>query len=183
MPFRFNKRPVLLLEVVIALMLVALCVVPLLAPQAYILYRQQRFLKEVDLDHLVNLLYADIVVRLYRNDIPWNNIIEGTEFQIDPDTLRRINFDQYLPYKGVYRFAIKRQKPQKKESPFTIYLLNLDFYFTPTDVKSPSKVLKYHYEVFLIRYLETGETEILESDTEIPEEEEEPVDSEEAPKT
>jgi len=165
-----NKRYALLLEVVIALALVALCVIPLLAPQAFILYRQQRFMNEIDLDHLVNLLYADIILHLYKNEIPWNNLMNSTQYEVDSTMLKRVGSNKNIPFKGIYQFKEKKHKP-KKESPYTIYLFDLDFNFSREDPKADAKPLVYHYEIFLIRYLETGEVEILESDEPEPEEE------------
>ena len=166
---RITVRHFLLLEVVIALMLVALTVIPLLAPQAYILYRQKTFMQEVDLDHLVNLLYADVVVHLYKGQIPWTDIINSTEFEVDDTQLKQVGFDKQLNFKGTYKFTKEKQKP-KKESPYTIYLFNLDFHFSPKDAKASKKTFDYHYNLFLLRYLEEGGTEIQESDLEQPEE-------------
>lgn len=165
-----NKRYVLLLEVVIALALVALSVIPLLAPQAFILYRQQRLMNEIHLDHIVNLLYADIILQLYKNDILWNDLVNSTPHEVDSTTLKRVGYDKNIPFKGFYQFKEKKHKP-KKESPYTIHLFDLDFVFSRDDPKTDPNPLTYHYEIFLIRFLETGEVEIVESDE--PEREEE----------
>jgi hypothetical protein len=165
-----SKRPVLLLEVVIALALVALCVIPLLAPQAIILSRQQRFMNEIDLDHLVNLLYADIILQLYKNEISWNTLMNNIQYEVDSIILNRVGFNKNIPFKGIYQFKEKKHKP-KKESSYSIHLFDLDFKFSREDPKTDVKALTYHYDIFLIRYLESGELEILESDEPEPEEE------------
>ena len=165
-----NKRHVFLLEVVIALALVAICVIPLLAPQAFILYRQQRLMDEVQLDHLVNLLYGDILLQLYKNEIPWNNLMNSIQYEVDSTMLKQVGINKNIPFKGFYQFKEKKHKP-KKESPYTIHLFDLDFRFSRDDPKTDANPLTYHYEIFLIRFLETGEVEILESDEPEPQEE------------
>lgn len=182
-----QKRYTLLLEVIIALMLVALCVIPLLVPHVYLLKQQQRFLDEVELDNMVNLLYSDVIVRLYANEIPWGDISSrrgdktGTVFEINDDMIAKAGYNKFLPFKGTYWFEEEKRKP-KKEGPFTYYLLNLYFKFSYENPKITKEPLVYKYNVFLLRNLADEPAEISESDEEEMEEEDENSDQEEMKK-
>lgn len=156
---KVNKRHVLLLEVLIAFALIVMCIIPLLYPHTFILKEQKQFIHRIELDHVVNLLLADITERLYLNEIPWNDIANKTVFQIEETELRRINYSRSLPFKGSYQFGETIHKP-KGEAAYSLYLLTLDITFTP---EPPSKHKKeeyvYHYDIFLVRDLGTaGET-------------------------
>jgi len=151
----------LLLEVLIAFLLIAMCLLPLLYPHTFILTSQRRFIDEVELDHKVNLQYADIVKALYRNDISWEAIMSRVEFPIDTT----------LPYKGSYHFGKRRrQKPNKDDASYTLYLLPLEMTFVPKKGGTP---LCFHYDLFVIRDLGEGPLpQGEESDAEEGEEEE-----------
>lgn len=92
-----RKRHFLLLEVMIAFALIVMCILPLIYPHTFILTSQRKFIHKVDLDHQVNRIYADIVERLYRNGIPWNDIISGTEFEVNDLLLQRLKLEKKTP--------------------------------------------------------------------------------------
>jgi hypothetical protein len=162
MRLKVNKRHFLLLEVLIAFILIVVCMLPLITPHTFILTEQKKFMQQLEVDHLVNLVYADIVERLYRNEIPWNSIINGSVFEIDDFILQRIRYDKKLPYKGTYQFGEIIHKPTD-ESPKKLYVLKLDMNFIPEgkpmaghETEIPG-TLKYHYELFAVRDLGEGE--------------------------
>ncbi len=148
-PQRVGKRHILLLEVLIAFTLLVLCILPLLYPLVYILNVQSGFINKIQLDHQVNLQYADIINRLYSNEIQWGDLNAGQPHEV--------NLSKDLPYKGTYVFGESIHKPSD-EQPFMVYLKKLDFTFTPIN---PSKneedrekeTLKYHYDITIIRDL------------------------------
>ena len=165
---KIRKHHFLLLEVIIAFILIVLCIIPLISPHTFILIEQKKFIHEIELDHVVNLTYADIVERLYRNDISWNAILNEEEFEIDDALLQRINYEKTLPYEGKYRFKEILHKPGE-ESLRTLYLMALNMTFTPTETEhkgGASKALNYHYELFIIRDLGVEEQVINGSETE-----------------
>lgn len=149
-----RKRHYLLLEVLIAFFIVAMCVLPLIYPHTYILISQRKFISKVELDHLVNLLYGDILERMYKNEIRWQDIINKVEFEVDNTLLERVKFTKKLPYKGTFVFNEEKHKPDEGEAevPYAHYLLKLDFSFTSEQDKQ-EKPLKYHYKIFAVRNL------------------------------
>jgi hypothetical protein len=156
MPFRVHKRPVLLLEVMIALALIVMAAIPLIYPHIYLLRTQRQFIEKVELDHVVNQHYVDVLERLYLNEISWAAILNQLEFRIEDD-LQRIQYDGNLPYRGVYRFRVGPFKPKTEGSMLTLYLINLDYAFYPLR-ESPTEqnVLTYHYDLFVVRDLTQG---------------------------
>jgi hypothetical protein len=149
-----------LLEVLIAFVLIVLCILPLVYPHVAMYQSQMRFIREIELDHVVNLLYAKVLEKLYMNSISWNSL-EQQVFPIDTALLNEIQFDRPLHYIGSYNFfeAKPRFKPKKKGAPLSIYLYHLTFNFLPKEFeKSPEeikkkKTIKYQYDVFIVRDL------------------------------
>ncbi len=156
----FKRRFQSLLEVLIAFTLIVLCIFPLISPHVAMYRSQIKFIKQIELDHAINLLYAKILEKLYMNSIAWSDL-DHRIFPIDTTVLNEIAFDHPLPYIGSYNFfEIKpRFKPKKKHVPLSIYLYTLTFNFLPKEFeKSPAdikekKTLKYQYDVFIIRDL------------------------------
>lgn len=62
-------RPSLLLEVLLAFFLVALCAIPLMQSQFAILKAEYEALRRLELDRLVNRLYAMQLVAFYQNRV------------------------------------------------------------------------------------------------------------------
>lgn len=156
MPFLIQKRHFLLLEVLIAFVIIALCMIPLISPHVFVLTEQKKFVKQVELDHLANLVYGDIVERMYQNEIQFSNVINGYEFEVDDPLLERIKFDKRLPYKGSFHFKEIIHKPTQ-EAPKTFYLVKLEIRFVPIN-KAPASyaadipgTIRYVYELFLVR--------------------------------
>lgn len=141
------RRPILLLEVIIAFALVALCVLPLIYPHVFILRSEKQFVSEVELDHRVSLIYADIMEKLYRKEIPWQDIIGQKETPIDLSGGSRKDEKGTLPYKGSYKFVKYKQKAKDEES-HNMYLFRLIFSFQPVEgllQDKDRKPLTYEY--------------------------------------
>lgn len=149
MLFKTRKRHISLLEVLISFVIVVLCVLPLISPHVWILKSQRDFVRIIDLDHVVNLLYADILHRLYTNDIKLNELENRTQFPIDQTILKNSGYEGTLPYKGHYEFFIKKSKSSKDGS-LTHFLVELTLVFErPGSLNN----LEYKYDIFVKRYL------------------------------
>lgn len=155
--YKLRQRPLMLLEAMIAFALVVLCALPLLAPHAAMLKAQHQFIRKVDLDHVVNLLYASVLEQLYLNTIGWNDLMQNS-FPIAKEDLQKLGYPNVY-YEGSYNFIeVKpRYKPTDVNADYALFLVTLTFNFIPSelagkgaDVKDKN-TLKYRYEVFLVR--------------------------------
>lgn len=144
---RIKKRPFALLEVMIAMALVALCALPLIFPHVAILKAEKAFNDDLELDHIVSLLYAHLLEKLYLNEIPWNDIMEGKMQPIESDLLESIGYNKKIRFKGFYCFHEIKHKPPKPEDG-GVYLFALHFQFGESE-KHPD--LKYEYHVMMER--------------------------------
>lgn len=162
---RVKKRHMILLEVMIALALIALCVIPLLAPHAFLLKQQRKFISTVELDHAVNLLHVETLEKMHEKKINWQSIQEGVVFPVDEDALKRANGDKSLPFVGSYRFEKVGRKFNEKEF-WGTNLLRLTFTFLPKELVENEKekekqTLKYSYEVFVTYLADKNQADAL----------------------
>lgn len=155
-----HKRHYLLLEVMIAFILVALCVLPLISPHVFILKEQKVAIQKIELDHIVNLVYADIIERLYKNEISWSDLNSERSFPIDEALLHRIGWSKPISYHGEYRFRVDKYKPKKQPAPYTLYLFDLTLGFLPQEIanggtnrQKEEQQIKYEYKIFVERNL------------------------------
>lgn len=152
---RLHKHPFLLLEALIAFALVALCVIPLIYPHVGMLKAERRFVRTVELDHVVNLLYADILEKLYLNKIGINDLFQ-VSYEVDETALRNSGYTKPFPFFGSYKFTDKKHKP-KQAGPYGLYLVQLNFTFLPKEFSNANpkikeeNTLEYEYEIFLVR--------------------------------
>jgi len=150
-----KKRPYLLLEVIISMILVSLFLFPILSPHVYILRAQQKAIETMQNDHVANRLYVHILRELYENRIPISALLEEQTLTIQDATLRDLGFESFAKnYQIAYRFEEEKHKP--KDDPYQHYLFNL---FLILKQKPSSKETTYHFSFFLIRDLqEKGES-------------------------
>lgn len=163
-----KRRPILLLEVLIAFAIIVLCIFPLIYPHAAMAKAQREFIKKIELDHVVTLLFAQIYQDLLTNKIEWSDIESKRKFEITPQNLQKLNHDKSLPFTGYYRFEPVIHKP-KSQTPqeTTAYIYDLTFKFYPQPknkkitLKGRSKMsLKYKYKVFVLRDLRANKESV-----------------------
>lgn len=144
--FLLRRRPIMLLEVLIAFALIVLCALPLIYPHVFILRSEKKFVSTVELDHFVNLLFVNMMQKLYQNEIPWSVIEEGKPQPIEESMMQTIGSGEDLPFDGSYRFKVARKKVSKDEN-HAAYVFDLIFTFIPKKGAFPEKVTdKYVYE-------------------------------------
>ncbi|MEI8364844.1 MAG: type II secretion system protein [Parachlamydiaceae bacterium] len=124
------RRYMMLLEVLIAFVLVVLCALPLIYPHALILRSEKQFTAIVELDHFVNLLYTDILQKMYQNEIPWSSIQSKKNLPINDAMLSSLGYENKLPFNGTYRFEDKKHKISSDQD-HAAYWLKLIITFTP----------------------------------------------------
>jgi hypothetical protein len=161
------KRPFLLLEVLIAIFLISLCLLPLLAPYGLIFRDQRRFSDKIYLDYATSQLYAGILEKLYLNTIPWEQLKSTAPVPID-STLLEQTIGHAIPWKGSYAFTKHTQKPKEGDkdynggnAPFSAHLFKLDFTFTPqSNANIKDKKMEYTYDIFIARQLPGAEASL-----------------------
>lgn len=158
-----KKRHALLLEVLIALAIIALCILPLLSPHATILNQQQLFLKKTHLDHAVNLLYVDVLEQLQKNIIPWQTIQTSAPIPVTPEMLKHAGYDQPLPFSGSFRFDVKPHEKSgepsikgNKNTGWYVYKLVVTFVFTANDAKKKAAKYIFPYRLTILRHTPNG---------------------------
>lgn len=140
----FQKRPIILLEVLIAFALVSLCALPLIYPHMAIFKAEKRFVDTIELDHLVNLLFANRLEKLYLHEIPWADIEGGKEILIEKQMIQDVGYKKELPFMGTYQFIYKIHKPLNTPED-AVYLYKLVFQFIPKGKQTDVKPIKYEY--------------------------------------
>ena len=165
-----SKRPILLLEVMIAMALIVMAAIPLIYPHLYLLRSQRGFIDKIHLDHAVNRHYVTLLEKLYQNQIPFAAIVNEQEFPLPADELYTAGEERLLPFTGHFRFKARRYKPKNDpDALLVLYLVGLDYEFiTNYGAKDP---LKYHYDLFIVRDLSSGELPPGEEDSEDEDEE------------
>lgn len=129
-----TKHSFLLFEVLIAIFLVSLCLIPLIRSPIENYRNELQLLKEMEGERWAEWSFSEIKEKLLNNDIPWEKIpLPGTvssQFHLSPITLEIPG----MPPKTVQRsFSLRCTKKSEKETKNKeIYrLLWIDLYFSP----------------------------------------------------
>ena len=70
------KRPFLLLEVLIAIALVALCAYPLITPHYRLAQEKRKLLRNLKVQREADEAFYEAVQRLYEGEVAWEKIIK-----------------------------------------------------------------------------------------------------------
>lgn len=147
------RRPIMLLEVLIAFALIVMCALPLIYPHVFILRSEKKFVSTVELDHFVNLFFVNMLQRLYQNEVPWQEIEGGKPQPIDDAALQSIGYGENLPFQGTYRFQELRKKISE-DGEHSAYIFKLILDFAPKKgafLEKQSDSYKYEYHVVVER--------------------------------
>lgn len=71
-----TKKPLTLLEVLICFFLIAIAVVPLIAPYRHMLNQSEEKLKELEIDRKAPLYYVDLLSKFYSKELSVKNLDE-----------------------------------------------------------------------------------------------------------
>lgn len=69
-----------LLEVLVAIFLLVVCAAPALKIHVAMYLEQHHILRQNKRDHLVHLVHAAIIEKLYKNEIPFDSLVEKVPF-------------------------------------------------------------------------------------------------------
>lgn len=164
-PKKLKKRHFLLLEVMIALTIVIFAVLPLVYPHFYIYKEQKSFVNKLNLDLVMNHFKADIVQKLQRNEISFQDIEQGVKTNINFDAIQGITIKNF-PYSGQYYFVVLKNK---KNENFGLYQIQLNAEVSLKENKENKKPLQYEYLLFVARLfkseVENQENENIDTDS------------------
>lgn len=152
---RASRRHFTLLEVMISLALIVLCILPLIYPHVALYKAQSAFVNEMKVDRLVQRLYAEMLVKLYRGEVSWSEVEGEKAVEIDAGQFEKEGIPKGY-FKGSYRWKIEHYKPTPPAER-TAYLLELDYEIAFTQENRPP--LHYLYQIFVERVLAKGEKE------------------------
>lgn len=120
-----KKKTFLLLEVLIALFLVTLCIVPLTGYPIYMFKREQAKLERLEKEQLADWIFSELKERFLKNEIPWEKIPIKNQV-IGPFSLPDIKIK--CPAKTLhcsYKLRGKGEKKGKNGEEFRLIYLNL----------------------------------------------------------
>ena len=81
-----KKRTFLLLEILIAIFIVSLCLIPLIQAPIRSYRAEMRLLEEMEGERLADWTFSEIKEKLLKNEIPWEKL-PGTEVKSAPFSL------------------------------------------------------------------------------------------------
>ncbi len=152
----FHKRHFIMLEVLIAAVMVAFCVLPMIYPHVVMYKAESEFVRKMEVDHAVNLLYGNILEKLYLNKISWSDIQQNT-FEVTDEMWQEVHLTP-LPFTVTYKFTEVKHKP-KTIGNYNLFEFLLTFRFVPLRLKEADEEKQeeqaqiYEYTVFIVRDL------------------------------
>lgn len=147
-----SKRPFALLEVMIALTLVALCAIPLILKPIRVYRSEMRLLEEGEGERLADWTFSEIEEQLFKNSIPWEKL----------PALRATTHPFVMSPAAIH---VPGRKPKQIERAFTLYgkgekeglngetyrMLYVTIYFRPELSRRKKKDNAYVYRVIVRR--------------------------------
>ncbi len=143
--FLFQKRSYVLLEVMIALVLVCLCLLPLALNPIKTLQKEIEMLEEIEYERIAEITFMQIKEMLLKNEIPWEDLSTSQKVK-KKNNLAPV----FLSLPGFYEKKIERAFkiycPHEKEGmQSTIYrhiLLSIELF------NQAKKTQLYEYHLF-----------------------------------
>lgn len=138
----------LMLEVLIALAIVSLCLLPLISPHVLVYKAQKEFSDSIEMGRKANELFGEILERLHKNEIPWQAIQEKHLLPLE-ELLSKSKLSKEF-YQGKYQFTILEQK-ENLETGWGMHLLNLEISLGKG--KNPH-YHSFYYSIPLVRHIQ-----------------------------
>lgn len=119
------------------------------------LKEEKNFVNEIKFERSVDLIFSNILERLYRNQIAWEDILSGNWIPVDHTYYKYDSklFTHY-PYKGQYKFHVVHQK--EKGKPEGQFELQMTLAFKNLKDKN-EKEKEFKYTLAVTRKLKHGQ--------------------------
>ncbi|NGX63189.1 MAG: hypothetical protein KR126chlam6_00596 [Candidatus Anoxychlamydiales bacterium] len=136
-----NKRSFLLIEILIAISLISLLIVPLIQNPIYFFKSQIKSLEKLECERIADLTFLDLKISLYKNQIDLSNLAtskKDTSYtNLEPSKLISFNDKQIDRSYKIYNKSFDKKTSDNK----TYKLLTIRVFLKPSDQKE-----KYEYE-------------------------------------
>lgn len=148
-----SKHTFLLLEILIAILLVSLCLIPLIQSPIQSYRAEMKLLEEMEGERLAEWSFSEVKDKLLKNEIPWDKIPSLTEksapIDLPPIT---IQIPGSKPKKIERSFVLRCGKKGEKEGlKGEIYrMMHVDIMFTPRLSQKKQKKDKRDYSYRLM---------------------------------
>lgn len=113
-----KKRPFVLLEILIAFMLVAICAIPLVRQPLWFFRKEVASFELIEKERMADWTFTEIKESLLKNEIPWDKIpakgITTAPFRLPPATLQIPNCKK-TPVKRSFTLLCKGEKPGRND--------------------------------------------------------------------
>lgn len=128
-----EKRPFLLLEVLISLALILVCIVPLVLRPLELFRSENRLLWEMERERLVDWTFSEIKEKLLKNEIPWKKLPseknQSVTFSL-PDVTAFLPKGKQKKFHRTFSLKMKKEKEGLKGEVYR--MLEVSIFFTPT---------------------------------------------------
>ncbi len=147
-----KKKPFLLLEILIAFLLVAVCAVPLVTQPLKLYRAEMKFLEQMERERLANWTFSELKEKLLKNEIPWGKIPQkGMKGQPIPLPPAFIQIPGCAPKKVERTFTLmcKGEKKGLKEEIYRLLYVRIDFSPRLFPKKKEKKSADYGFRVIV----------------------------------
>lgn len=117
-PRPIRKRPFLLLEILISLLLVSLCLFPLLAPHIQMRKADYHFLEKMRFTTLSQNAFCLLKIKLHELQIDWKSLQKGVYRELEGVSEEELCF-----------FELKQLDECTKKNKGSLLVLKADFFF------------------------------------------------------
>lgn len=145
-----TKRPYLLLELLIAFTIVSGCILPLVSNPLRFFRSEIRSLQRMELERLAEVSFASIKTSLYKNEIPWQDLVDD-KYEESPYIKDRVCIPLGTKIKRDYERIItfKVKKHEEGRDLEDCLLLNTRVKFIP--LSNTKAELKFSQKFFAIK--------------------------------
>ncbi len=169
---KVTKRHFTLMEVMISFILILFCMVPLIYPNMAIYKEQVKSNQKFELDHVITLLYGDLLEQIHKRIIPYEQITQKMFTPIPIGSESYINAGvnpSTFPYTGSLKARLVKRKGQKNGK----YILNLvEFTYSFQRKHSEENPIEFTYIVPLVKLKAQSEEQAPEKPPKAPSTEE-----------
>lgn len=113
---------------------------------------EKEFVHLIELDRAVDIIYADLVEKLYDNEISWEEIEQKQWKEIDASLLKHDpRLWEHMPYRGRYQIISKNHTERSPGEVHHLLKITMEFYS-----KGKQPKLEYTYFAVVKRKLAQG---------------------------